>query len=482
MGRRVRRRLGALVGAVVLVAATLGFVGALATTAEAATSGAITGYQGLCLDDFAGSSADGTIVDLYGCNNTPAQQWTVASNNTLQINGKCLDITGASTADGALVELWDCNGGGNQVWQQGANNTLVNPASGKCLDDPGFSTANGTQLDIWDCNNGANQQWNLPGGSTPVSGLLFSPYKDVTINMNWNTYQMQSAASGSVLPVVGSGSLVSQYIPKLPALTLAFATGSCGSETWGGVSGANFAAENVPQLHAANLNYVVSTGGAAGTFTCTSTAGMESFIARYASPNLVGIDFDIEGGQSESDISNLVAAAAGAQSQYPNLQFSFTLATLGASDGSYGGVNSLGNEVVQAVRGSSLSKYVINLMTMDFGNASSSVCVVSSGSCEMAQSSIQAVQNLEHTYGIPASKIAVTPMIGMNDATSETFTAADVNTLSSYAVSNGLAGLHFWSLDRDTPCSDSYASPTCNSLSSTTPLEYTDKFLSALGD
>ena len=285
-----------------------------------------------------------------------------------------------------------------------------------------------------------------------MSGLLFSPYKDVTINMNWNTDQMQSAVTGTDLPVVGSGSLVSQYIPKLPAITLAFATGSCGSETWGGVSGASWAAENVPQLQGAGLNYVVSTGGEAGTFTCASTAGMESFIARYASPHLVGIDFDIEGGQTQSDIQNLVAAAAGAQSQYPNLQFSFTLATLAASDGSYGGVNSLGNEVVQAVLGSGLKNYVINLMTMDFGSASSSVCVVVSGSCEMAQSAIQAVKNLEHTYGIPASKIAVTPMIGLNDNTSETFTAADVDTLTSYAAGNGLAGLHFWSLDRDTPC------------------------------
>ncbi|HEV2635509.1 MAG TPA: carbohydrate-binding protein, partial [Actinocrinis sp.] len=124
--------------------------------------------------------------------------------------------------------------------------------------------------------------------------------------------------------------------------------------------------------------------------------------------------------------------------------------------------------------------YVINLMTMDFGNASSSVCVVSGSTCEMAQSAIQAVKNLEHTYGIAASKIAVTPMIGMNDATTETFTIADVSTLSSYAVSSGLAGVHFWSLDRDTPCSDDYASPTCDSVSSTTPLEYTNKFISAL--
>jgi len=321
------------------------------------------------------------------------------------------------------------------------------------------------------------------GGTTgSASGLLFSPYKDVTINMNWNTDEMQSAVTGTDLPVVGSGSLVSQYIPKLPAITLAFATGTCGSETWGGVSGAGWAAENIPQLQAAGLNYVVSTGGEAGTFSCDSTADMEAFIARYASPHLVGIDFDIEGGQTQSEIQDLVDAAAGAQSQYPNLQFSFTLATLGASDGSYGGVNSLGNEVVEAVLGSSLKKYVINLMTMDYGSASSSVCVVVSGGCEMAQSAIQAVENLEHTYGIPASKIAVTPMIGMNDTASETFTVADVDTLTHYAVDNGLAGLHFWSLDRDTPCADTYASPTCNSVSSTTPLEYTDRFLSDLGD
>ncbi len=320
-------------------------------------------------------------------------------------------------------------------------------------------------------------------GTGSASGLLFSPYKDVTINMNWNTDQMQSAVEGTAIPVVGSGSLVSNYVPKLPAITLAFATGACGSETWGGVSGASWAAENVPQLQNAGLNYVVSTGGEAGTFTCASTSGMDSFIARYASPHLVGIDFDIEGGQSQSDIQNLVSASVGAQSTYPELQFSFTVATLAASDGSYGGVNSLGAEVVQAVKASSLKNYVINLMTMDFGSASAGVCVVVSGACEMGQSSIQAVTNLEHTYGIPAGKIAVTPMIGLNDNTAETFTAADVDTLTNYVKSNGLAGLHFWSLDRDTPCATTttYASPTCNSVSGTTALEYTDRFLSDLG-
>jgi len=409
----------------------------------------------------------------------------------LTVGGSAFVVAAAPAAQAATTcaAAWNSTTvytAGQQASENGTNYTADYWTQGN---DPATSNGGSGSGQPWTsngaCTGGSSGGGGGTGGGTgtgSVSGLLFSPYKDVTINMNWNTYQMQSAVTGSALPVVGSGSLVSQYIPKLPALTVAFATGACGSETWGGASGATWAAENVPQLQSAKLDYVVSTGGAAGTFTCSSTAGMDSFIARYASPYLVGIDFDIEGGQSESDIQNLVAAAAGAQAQYPNLQFSFTLATLGASDGSYGGVNSLGNEVVEAVLGSSLKNYVINLMTMDYGNASSSVCVVSSGSCEMAQSAIQAVKNLEHTYGVPASKIAVTPMIGMNDATSETFTAADVDTLTSYAVSNGLAGLHYWSLDRDTPCSDTYASPTCNSVSSTTPLEYTDKFLSDLGD
>jgi hypothetical protein len=120
-----------------------------------------SGIAGKCLDDYTGSSADGTKVDLWDCNNTPAQQWTVG-NSLVQINGKCLDIVGAgSTANGTLVDLWDCNGGSNQVWTA-ENGALVNPASGKCLDDPGLSTTNGTQLEIWTCNGGSNQQWTLP--------------------------------------------------------------------------------------------------------------------------------------------------------------------------------------------------------------------------------------------------------------------------------------------------------------------------------
>jgi Ricin-type beta-trefoil lectin domain-like len=35
----------------------------------------------------------------------------------VQINGKCMEVTGAgSTANGTQLEIWTCNGGSNQQW------------------------------------------------------------------------------------------------------------------------------------------------------------------------------------------------------------------------------------------------------------------------------------------------------------------------------------------------------------------------------
>jgi beta-glucosidase len=125
------------------------------------STGPVTGYQGLCMDVRAANSADGTPVQVYTCNGTNAQQWTVEANGTLQALGKCLDVSGAGTANGTKVQLWTCNGTGAQVWQPGASSSLVNPNSGKCLDVTGFGGV-GTQLQIWSCSGGSNQSWTLP--------------------------------------------------------------------------------------------------------------------------------------------------------------------------------------------------------------------------------------------------------------------------------------------------------------------------------
>jgi glucosylceramidase len=128
------------------------------------STGPVTSHEGsnLCLDDRSASTANGNPIQIYTCNGSSAQSWTVNSNGTLTVLGKCLDVTGAGTANGTLVDLYDCNGTSAQQWQAQSNGELVNTNSGKCLDDTGFSTTPGTQVQIWACGGGANQQWTIP--------------------------------------------------------------------------------------------------------------------------------------------------------------------------------------------------------------------------------------------------------------------------------------------------------------------------------
>ncbi|MCL2554336.1 MAG: ricin-type beta-trefoil lectin domain protein [Actinomycetia bacterium] len=124
---------------------------------------AITGYGGLCLDDRSSSTANYNPIQVYTCNGTGAQQWTVVeAGSTLHVLGKCLDVYAAGTANGTAVDLYDCNNTGSQVWIPQSNGSLYNPQSNKCLDDTGWSTTPGTQVEIWDCTGGANQVWHLP--------------------------------------------------------------------------------------------------------------------------------------------------------------------------------------------------------------------------------------------------------------------------------------------------------------------------------
>ncbi|WP_202233655.1 glycoside hydrolase family 3 C-terminal domain-containing protein [Actinacidiphila reveromycinica] len=127
--------------------------------ANAALAAPIVGYQGLCLDVASASSADGTKVDVYTCNGTAAQQWTVGADHTVRALGKCLDVKSAGTADGTPVQLYTCNGTGAQVWEPQSDGTWLNPSSGKCLDDTERSTTPGTQVQIWSCTAAANQVW-----------------------------------------------------------------------------------------------------------------------------------------------------------------------------------------------------------------------------------------------------------------------------------------------------------------------------------
>jgi hypothetical protein len=300
------------------------------------------------------------------------------------------------------------------------------------------------------------------GGTGGIAGgFVFSPYKDTSISMDFNTNVISTLVPGVRTPIAAD--LVAR---GARAITLGFATGACGAETWAGLPGATIASANVPRLNSAGVRYIISTGGASGAFTCASDADFATFINRWASPNLIGVDLDIEAGQSQADILELIRRIGPAHAARPGLRFSLTIATLANTDGGES-LNATGVQTLQAVNtvfGAIPSFVTINLMAMDYGAPSQSVCVVGNGTCDMGQSAIQAARHLNAHHGIPFANIELTSMIGGNDVQSNVFKLADVDTLSSFVLLNQLAGAHFWSYDRDVDCAPGPASPTCNSL------------------
>ena len=97
------------------------------TTGDAPAGGAIRGLAGKCVDVAGADTANGTPVQLYDCNGTAAQNWTVGSDGTVRALGKCLDVASGGTADGTPVQLWDCNGTAAQKWVVTAARDIVNP-------------------------------------------------------------------------------------------------------------------------------------------------------------------------------------------------------------------------------------------------------------------------------------------------------------------------------------------------------------------
>jgi chitodextrinase len=303
------------------------------------------------------------------------------------------------------------------------------------------------------------------GGST-----IFASYKDVTQNADFNTGLQRSAVTGTVQPVTSA----------MPNKTLvwAFATQTCDSETWAGIT-PGMEATNVQAFVNAGKNYIISTGGSNGVFDCSSGQGLINFINRYNSPNLVGIDFDIELNQTQQTIDNLINATKAAQVQFPNLQFIFTIQSLGtlAANPITGG--SVGTTVVKEIKRLGLGgKFIINLMTFDYGPANANLCVIVGTLCDMGQSAIAAAQALNLQSAIPFNHIGVTMMIGLADTKDEITSLHDIDTINAFVVSNGLPFSGFWAFDRDTP----NGTGSNNSNGNGVPiLAYTREYMNSLG-
>ena len=118
--------------------------------------GTIGGLNNLCLDLNGGVAVDDNHVQVYECNGTDAQRWTLATDGTLRVQGKCALVVG----DGS-VHIVGCDGRTTAQWRV-AGRTLVNAAAGRCLTDPADGTVSGAGVTVTPCTGANEQSWNLP--------------------------------------------------------------------------------------------------------------------------------------------------------------------------------------------------------------------------------------------------------------------------------------------------------------------------------
>ncbi|MEU8712402.1 RICIN domain-containing protein [Streptomyces sp. NPDC048663] len=131
--------------------------------------------SGKCVDDTAGSTADGAAVQQWTCvPGSTNQQWQFQATDSgyykvvsRNASNAVWDVTGGTGAgNGAKIQLWAYGGGTNQQWKPvpGAGGTYTltprsNPA--QCLDVTDVSTADGARLQQWSCSGGAAQSFTL---------------------------------------------------------------------------------------------------------------------------------------------------------------------------------------------------------------------------------------------------------------------------------------------------------------------------------
>jgi len=445
LGLRLRgspRRIAAIAGTAATVLA-VGIIGI--TNAQAATTGAITGYGGKCVDVAAASSANGTKIQLYTCNGTNAQTWTVADDGSIRALGKCMDVAAAGTANGTKVQLYDCNGTNAQAWTV-SGTQLVNVGSGKCLDATGPSSADGTPLQIWACGGGANQKWTLPGGTTPPTSA--PPTTPPTSNPPTGSF-----IGANPYAYLGWGNLPDprtiMSATGIKWFTMAFilTNGYCNPMWDGGrpLTGGNDQTV-INNIRGAGGDVVVSFGGASGPWiesscnTASELAGAyQKVINAYG---LKAIDIDIEGSvynnatQQQRVIDALKLVKAG----NPGITVYVTFPSNQSGPDS---------SMINRAHSSGLTVDAWTIMPFDFGGAGQN----------MGNLTVQAAEGLKNVlkagYGYTDDQAyrhaGISSMNGITDV-GETVTTADFRTMLAYAQAHHIARFTYWSANRDRPC------------------------------
>ncbi|WP_329613030.1 RICIN domain-containing protein [Streptomyces brevispora] len=454
----VRSALGVAAAAALLA----GLTGSPAQGAATAT-GQITGLAGKCVDVAGASSANGTPVQLYDCNGSSAQQWSLGSDGTVKALGKCLDVASGGTANGSVVQLYDCNGSAAQRWSVSGARDIVNPQADKCLDVTGNSSANGTRLQIWTCTGAANQKWTAPavegGGGTPGSpgAMAVAPY----LYNGWGS----PPSPTTVMNATGV---------KWFTLAFVLSNGYCNPQWDGGrplTGGVD--QQTVNTVRAAGGDVIPSFGGWSGNkleSSCSSAAELAAAYQKVINAyGLKAIDIDIEADAYASATvqQRTVDALKTVKAANPGIKLYVTFGT---------GQSGPDDSLIRKASASGLTVDSWTIMPFDFGGAGKNMGNLTVSAAEGLKNAVK------NAYGYTDDQAyrhtGISSMNGITDD-NETVTVADFRTILAYAQQRHLARLTFWSVNRDRPCTGGGAD-TCSGVSQQ-PWDFTKVFAQYAG-
>ncbi|MFJ5120541.1 cellulose binding domain-containing protein [Kitasatospora sp. NPDC088548] len=304
------------------------------------------------------------------------------------------------------------------------------------------------------------------GTPVPATGAGFAPFVDTSL---YPPYDLVATAKAS----------------GVKNFTLAFVVSGGGCvPKWGGVSdlSADAVAAQIGALRAIGGDVRVSFGGANGSelaLACSSVADLTAVYQKTVDTfGLTKIDFDVEGGAIGNTAANTRRAQSIAQLQKnaaakgKALDVSYTLPALPS------GLTQEGVNLVADAKNNGVAIGAVNIMAMDFGdgvapNPQGQMGKYAIAAATATQAQVKSVLGLDDASAW--RKVAVTPMIGVNDVASEIFTVADAKQLADFATAKHLAWLAMWSGTRDKACdggAKAYADASCSSIVQQ-PLDFT---------
>ncbi|TXS20030.1 sugar hydrolase, partial [Streptomyces sp. ms191] len=296
---------------------------------------------------------------------------------------------------------------------------------------------------------------------TPGAAAKYAPYVDTSL---YPAYDLLATADAT----------------GVKEFNLAFITsgGSC-APLWGGVTdlASDRVASQIGALRAKGGDVRVSFGGAAGHELALNCSGSADLAAAYGKVvdqyKLTKVDFDIEGAALPDTAANTRRSQAIAQLQKtrPGLNVSFTLPVMPE------GLTQPGVDLLADAKRNGVRIDAVNIMAMDYGPAySGDMGQYAIQAATATQAQIKGVLGLSEAAAWKA--VAVTPMIGVNDVTTEVFKVDDATQLVDFAKSKGIGWLSMWSSTRDKQCAAgavNHADATCSSILQQ-PLAFTKAF------